>query len=27
LGPGAPAVPVKGQDRVPSFGVDQGRAR
>lgn len=27
LGPGAPAVPVKGQDRVPSFGVDQGRVR
>lgn len=23
----APAVPVKGQDRVPPYGVDQGRAR
>ena len=26
LGPGAPAVPVKGQDRVPPSEVDQGRA-
>ena len=25
--PDAPAVPVKGQDRVPPYGVDQGRAR
>jgi conjugative transfer region protein TrbK len=27
LAPGAPAVLVKGQDRVPPSGVDQGRVR
>jgi len=27
LAPDAPAVPVKGQDQVPPYGVDQGRAR